>query len=121
VEKNYLILGVIAVVIIAAYVILANAPGAYDSFGKCVGASGAKMYGASWCPHCNDQKHLFGNSWRFVDYVECSTPDGKGETDVCKAANVTSYPTWIFADGSKNLGAMTFEELAARTNCTFLQ
>jgi hypothetical protein len=118
VVNNYLIAGVIAVVIIAAYLMLTNAPGQNDAFAQCVGASGAKMYGAYWCPHCNDQKHMFGNSWRFIEYVECSLPDDKGQTDACITAGIRSYPTWEFKDGTRSVGALSFEELAQKTNCS---
>jgi hypothetical protein len=112
-----MIIGVAVVVIVAAYLMITSAPGDYDSFAQCVGASGAKMYGATWCPHCNDQKHEFGNSFRFIQYVECSTPDNSGESDECRAANITAYPTWVFGDGTRETGALSFEEIAARTSC----
>jgi hypothetical protein len=116
-NQTYLMLGVVAIVVIAAYIMITNAPGDYDAFAQCVGASGAKMYGAYWCPHCNDQKHEFGNSFRFIKYVECSLPNNGGETDECKAAGITSYPTWVFKDGSRISGALTFEDISAKTNC----
>jgi len=35
--------------------------------------TGARMYGAYWCPHCSRQKELFGReAWSYVDYVECA-------------------------------------------------
>jgi hypothetical protein len=116
--NTYLIIGIIVVVIVAGYLMLTNAPSQYDSFAKCVAASGAKMYGASWCPHCNDQKHMFGNSVRFINYVECSLPDNQGETEVCTQAGIASYPTWIFKDGSRNVGVMSFDQLGQKTNCS---
>jgi hypothetical protein len=117
IPRTYLMIGIVAVLLAAAYLILTNAPGQYDAFASCVGKSGAKIYGAYWCPHCNDQKHMFGNSWRFIGYVECSTPDGKNQTEACAAAGIKSYPTWVFKDGTRNMGAMSFEELAAKTDC----
>ncbi len=39
-------------------------------------ASGAKMYGAFWCSHCQDQKETFGkDAIGSFPYVECF-PDG---------------------------------------------
>src|SRR5205814_3696121 len=40
-------------------------------------ATGAKMYGAFWCPHCQQQKELFGRSVTRLPYIECS-PNGQG-------------------------------------------
>ena len=33
---------------------------------------GALFYGASWCPHCQEQKRLFGASASRLPYIECS-------------------------------------------------
>ena len=30
------------------------------------------MYGAYWCPHCQAQKKVFGESFQYVPYVECT-------------------------------------------------
>src|SRR5947209_7931155 len=78
----------------------------YDAFAKCLGDKGAKFYGAFWCPHCQAQKGLFGGSKQYLPYTECSTPDSNGQLQVCKDQNITVYPTWKFADGSKQEGEM---------------
>lgn len=91
-----------------------NSGNTYDGFAKCLSEKGAKMYGASWCPHCISQKGMFGSSWKFMDYVECATPDGE---KACSSAGVRAYPTWTFADGMKIEGEMSLEQLAAKTGC----
>ena len=113
--------GIVAVVIVAGiggYVWYQNQPGPYDAFARCIADSGAKFYGAFWCPHCQDQKKMFGQSARLLPYVECSTPNGQGTTIVCTQKNVTQYPTWEFANGERQVGTMTFDELATKTNCS---
>ncbi|MFH2020996.1 MAG: hypothetical protein ABIJ34_06265 [archaeon] len=94
--------------------------GDYDEFAACVAASGAKMYGTWWCPHCKDQKDEFGNSWNIMieqgAYVECSTAD-KAQTPICRDAGITSYPTWRFPDGSEELGKIDFYLIGTRTGC----
>ncbi|MSR14536.1 MAG: Vitamin K epoxide reductase [Gammaproteobacteria bacterium] len=62
-------------------------------------ASDAKFFGASWCPHCQQQKVLFGAAAKFLPYVECSPngPRAPQATD-CLAHNITGYPTWIVAE-----------------------
>lgn len=89
----------------------------YDVLAKCLSEKNAKFYGAFWCPHCNRQKELFGNSMQFINYVECSTPDGKAQTQVCKDAQIQSYPTWEFADGKKAVGVKSMNELASLSGC----
>jgi uncharacterized membrane protein len=55
----------------------------------------AKMYGAYWCPHCHDQKQLFGKeAFSKVSYVECDPNGPNAKPDLCAAAKVKSYPTW---------------------------
>ena len=87
-----------------------------DDFAKCLTEKGAKFYGASWCPHCKDQKDSFGSSLQYVKYIECAT--SSGQTMECDAAGVDRYPTWIFADGSKLTGNLPFDALASKTGCT---
>ncbi|GAP99456.1 hypothetical protein NIES2104_60220 [Leptolyngbya sp. NIES-2104] len=73
---------------------------------------GAKMYGAFWCPHCHDQKQLFGKeAFKQIDYVECD-PKGKNpQPDVCQAEGVKGYPTWK-VNGQTVSGTQSLEELA---------
>jgi uncharacterized membrane protein len=63
--------------------------------------TGAKFYGAYWCPACQDQKKYFGAAARRLPYIECS-PDGRNRPQgaVCDEAGVNGYPTW-FINGKK--------------------
>lgn len=92
-------------------------PGQYDTLATCLQEKGATFYGAFWCPHCRDQKKLFGNSAKLLPYVECSTADAAGQTQICIDKNIESYPTWEFADGSRMTGAISPEDLATKTEC----
>jgi len=93
----------------------------YDAFATCIKNSGAVFYGAYWCPHCNNQKEAFGTSKDLIPYVECSTSDGKDQMQVCKDKQITGYPTWVFADGSRLSGEVPLETLAQKTACTLPQ
>lgn len=93
----------------------------YDGFASCIKDSGAIFYGAFWCPHCVSQKKLFGTAEKFLPYVECSTPDGSGQLQICKDAGVNSYPTWIFKNGVTKTGELTLDELAKETACALPQ
>lgn len=96
-------------------------PSVYDSFATCIKDSGAIFYGAFWCPHCHNQKALFGTAERFLPYVECSNPDGKSQNETCNDAGVESYPTWVFPNGEKLTGEISLETLAAKTSCLLPQ
>lgn len=72
---------------------------------------GAKFYGAFWCPHCRDQKQLFGKeAARLIPYVECSKPDGRKVYPVCLQNQVQSYPTWK-VNGKTVTGTQSLVEL----------
>ena len=58
-------------------------------------ASGAKLYTAYWCPHCHDQKELFGRqATEKLTVIECA-PDGRNsQRELCEAKKIEGYPTW---------------------------
>lgn len=97
------------------------APGKYDEFAKCLDEQGAVFYGTYWCPHCQNQKKMFGSSAKYLPYVECSTPDGKSQKQICRDKDITGYPTWVFADESRISGSVPLEELAEKTGCELPQ
>lgn len=89
----------------------------YDDLAKSLTAAGAKVYGTSQCGACNYQKELFGNSWQYIDYIECTSPDGVGnQVAVCQEEDIKAYPTWRFAGEDEIIGIMTIEELKQKIN-----
>lgn len=124
-KKVGIVLGVliVAVVILVAMGIFKNdekksLEADIVGFAQCLKDEGAVFYGAFWCPHCQNQKRMFGReASKSLPYVECSTPDGQGQTEACKEAGVESYPTWHFADGSKSTGEKSIQELSRQTSC----
>lgn len=124
-KKVGIVLGVliVAVVILAAMGIFKNdekksLEADIVSFAQCLKDEGAVFYGAFWCPHCQNQKRMFGReASKALPYIECSTPDGQGQTDECIAAGVESYPTWHFADGSQETGELSIQRLSEKTSC----
>ncbi|MDF5720529.1 MAG: vitamin K epoxide reductase family protein [Rhizonema sp. PD37] len=57
---------------------------------------GAKEYIAWWCPHCHEQKELFGKeAYPEIKHIDCD-PQGKDDPqpDVCQAVGIKGYPTW---------------------------
>ena len=119
-KQTLISIGIIVVVVVAAMIFMqkaANKPNRLDSFAACLGDKGATFYGAFWCPHCAEQKKLFGTSANLLPYTECSTPDSKGVTQVCIDAEIKSYPTWQFTDGSRATGVQELASLAEKTGC----
>ena len=77
---------------------------------------GVLFYGASWCPHCQEQKRIFGASASRLPYIECS-PAGPNtpQAPSCSRAGIQSYPTWII-DGRAYVGeVMSLAQLANTT------
>lgn len=102
--------------------LIPSEPSKYDDFAKCLAEKGAKMYGAFWCGHCQNQKAAFGASFQYVDYIEC-TVDGKQNSfaQVCKDAGITGYPIWKFADGTVKEGEVSMSDLAKISGCELPQ
>ncbi len=116
-----LFLGLISTILLRSGVAGESGPGKYDTFAQCLTEKGAVFYGAFWCPHCQAQKKLFGSSVKLLPYVECSTLDGNGQTQICIDKGVKSYPTWEFADGSRLNGEIPLSELSEKTSCPLPQ
>ncbi len=97
----------------------AGAPSKLDGFAQCLKTNGAVFYGAFWCKYCQSQKAEFGRSAKYLPYVECSTPNGRGLTQVCKDAGIKSYPTWQFGQSTTTRisGKASLEDLAKATSC----
>jgi Thioredoxin len=116
-----LILGTITTVLLQSNNSAPTAPGKYDVFAQCLKDKGTIFYGSFWCPHCQAQEKDFQASRQTLEniglYVECSTPDASGQTQICIDKKIQSYPTWIFADGSQLSGEIPLQQLADKTSC----
>jgi thiol-disulfide isomerase/thioredoxin len=77
---------------------------------------GVLFYGASWCPHCQEQKRIFGASARRLPYVECNLAGPTApQASACSMAGIQTYPTWII-NGRAFVGqVMTLAQLADAT------
>src|SRR3989344_7482831 len=102
-KKTYTISIIVIALLIVGVVWLVKTPtkpGQLDGFAQCLADKEVIFYGAFWCPHCQTQKALFGRSVKLLPYVECSTPDGNDQLQICKDEGIESYPTWEFPDGT---------------------
>lgn len=123
--KNKTVIIIVVLIVsglaIGLWIKSASRPGELDTFADCLKEKGAVFYGTFWCPHCQSQKALFGKSAKRLPYVECSTPDSRGQTAVCKDKKIEGYPTWEFKDGSRLSGEIALKELADKTGCSLSQ
>ena len=118
-QKNVWIAIIVLAAAAAGYFLWRGAqkPGELDQFALCLKDKGAVLYGAFWCPHCQNQNKMFGRSEKFLPYVECSTADGRGRLSSCTEKKIEGYPTWEFADSSRMTGEIPLETLSKKTGC----
>lgn len=127
--KNKIIWIIVILALVGGFVWLVKTPGKpgeLDSFAQCIKDSGAKYYGAFWCPNCKNQEALFGRSAKLLPRIECSTPDGKGQLPVCEEAGIKGYPTWEFpgtdtASTTRETGTLPLARLSELTSCELPQ
>jgi hypothetical protein len=101
-NKNKIIWLGIVVFLVVGIIWLVKIPsksGKLDAFATCIKDSGAIFYGAFWCP----------------------TPDGNSQLPICIDAGVESYPTWEYADGTRETGEISLERLSEKTACPLSQ
>lgn len=83
-----------------------------DNLTECLANNGAKFYGASWCPSCQEQKAMFGSQGSKF-YVDCESNDGY---KTCEEKGITKLPTWVI-NGKTVTGKQTIKELSDFAGC----
>ena len=77
---------------------------------------GVVMYNAYWCPHCHDQKEMFGKeATEKLNLVECAKDGVNNKRELCEIKGITGFPSWEI-NGSIESGVKTLEELAKLSN-----
>jgi len=89
-----------------------EAKGKLDDFAQCLADKEIIMYGAAWCSHCQSEKAAFGDSFKYIHYVEC--PENPKE---CLTEGIDGYPTWIFPDGRRFVGEQGINKLSEKSGC----
>lgn len=84
---------------------------------QCLTGKGVRLYSTWWCGPCRMQQQLFGEGASRIDKTECSNEGEVDQRPVCARAHITSYPTWIFLDGSRLEGVQSLDDLADRAGC----
>jgi hypothetical protein len=124
-KQLYLIGAVVILVAIIglAYGVLTGAfsnnvpSGEYDDFAKCLTEKGATIYKAYWCGHCNNQKAMFGDSFKYINSVECDPKGDNAKPELCTQNNIRGYPTWII-NGTHYEGEQSLQTLSSLTGCS---
>ena len=73
---------------------------------------GGVQYSAYWCPHCHDQKEMFGQEAASkLNIVECAKDGQNNQHSLCEAKGIDGYPSWELY-GKIESGVKSLEELA---------
>jgi len=117
-RKYFIWAGVVVLLAGAYYAVWRYRSHRYDAFAQCLAAKHARMYGLYWCPHCIDQKEMFGKSFQYVPYQECAIKGSREMAPECKAAGAKNFPSWQFEGVPIHEGVLPLEDLSQRTGCS---
>ncbi len=112
--------GAMVMLFLAVIFIIIPKPPVSEDFAQCVADSGAKMYGAYWCSHCNNQKTSFGDYWDILKenvYIECDAKGENPQSELCISEGIDGYPTWKFSNGKTLPGELSLEQISEETGC----
>ena len=81
-------------------------------------SAGVVMYSAYWCPHCHDQKQLFGEeATKALEIVECATDGQNNNAKLCREKKLEGFPSWEINQFIES-GVKSLKELADLTDYT---
>jgi hypothetical protein len=95
----------------------------YDSFAQCLTEKGWAEYGTFWCPNCARQKLMFGDSFQYLEYVECDPRGDNPQTDRCLIRDIEKTPTWMresadnVTEYERLIGVQSLEGLSEISGC----
>ena len=89
-------------------------------FAKALAAAEVRYFGAAWCPACTVQKQLFGDGGEFLPFIEVTNSD-RTLNEIGVAAEIETFPTWDFPDGTRATGVLSLTELSERSGVAIPQ
>jgi len=79
---------------------------------------GAVMYTAYWCPHCHEQKELFGKEAATkLTLVECAADGQNSQKALCDTKKIEGFPSWEI-NGKLDSGVKSLAQLAQLSGYT---
>ena len=93
----------------------------YDSFAQCVADRGVNMYGSFRCGVCAKERALLGDSFAYINEIECHPEGENPQTELCLSREIRQTPTWILEpngiEEARYVGFMSIEDLATFSGC----
>ena len=85
-------------------------------FAKFLRENNIVMYSAYWCPHCHDQKQLFGKeAVKELQIVECADDGKDNQYELCQKKGISGFPSWEI-NGEIFSGTRELNDLAKMAN-----
>ena len=85
-------------------------------FAKYLSENNIVMYSAYWCPHCHDQKQLFGKqAVQELKVIECAQDGKNNQHELCKTKGIDGFPSWEIK-GKIYSGTRDLKDLAEITS-----
>jgi len=74
------------------------------------------MYSAYWCPHCHDQKIMFGKqAVKELSVIECAQDGKDNKYKLCQTKGIEGFPSWEI-NGEIYSGTRDLNDLAIMTD-----
>ena len=84
-------------------------------FAKFLSDNNIKMFSAYWCPHCHDQKQLFGKkAVKELSIIECAQDGKDNQYQLCREKQIEGFPSWEI-NGEIYSGVKDLNDLAIMT------
>jgi uncharacterized membrane protein len=93
----------------------------YTPLAKCITESGVNMYGSFRCGVCAKTRKNFGDSFQYINEIECHPQGENAQTELCVEKEIEGTPTWIMEKDGKEIkrktGFLSMQELREFSEC----
>ena len=93
----------------------------YDILAQCITEKGVNMYGSFRCGVCAKTRVMFGDSFQYINEIECHPQGENSQTELCLKKGIEGTPTWILEPDEielkRQLGFLSIEELKEFSGC----
>ena len=101
---------ILIIIVFSIYILSKNGGNENEQLAKCI-ASKSTLYIQTGCFACQKQEGIFGETYKYLNTVDCSV-----EGDVCLTNEIMATPTWLI-NGEKYVGYIGLDNLKELTGC----
>jgi len=121
-KKPFYTVLILTLIIMLGFNIFGGPKENYDELAQCLTENEVTMYGSYRCGHCLKNKDLLGDSFQYVNYVECHPFGPSPQTELCEEKEIEGTPTWIKEDSEgdeirRETGYININNLKAFSGC----